>query len=110
MYTVVNHRHESHFACFDDAAEAFEFARRHGLVVTTGGNPIGWPIVTQILGRVHCGEPLKNAVRAVADAIKGGVKGWRKIDRKTRRQLLAHIVLTHRANAQLYRDVVFGNV
>jgi len=66
--------------------------------------------ISRIVGRCHVADSYRDVVRYFISRLKGQRKGWLKIDRKTRREILRTISICHQTNGAVYRKVMRGAV
>ena len=64
--------------------------------------------VDQIVGRCHVGDSHRKVIRYVISRLSNKHRGFRKMDRITRRFLLRAVIKSHDQNRAVYRDVVSG--
>ncbi len=65
-------------------------------------------VVSMIVGRRHVGEGYLSVVRYVLSRLRGGRKSFLACDRESRRELISHIIKTHRQNRRIYTQVTGG--
>ena len=65
-------------------------------------------IVAQIVDRQHVGASNREVIRALASAMKGGPRGWYKIDRTQRRKWMRQAIYQHGKNLGVYMYVMGG--
>lgn len=64
--------------------------------------------VSMIVGRRSVGEDYLSVVRYVLSRLKGGRRAFLASDKESRRELLSHIIKTHRRNRNVYTQVTGG--
>ena len=65
-------------------------------------------ILRQIINRCHVGDSFFSVIRDAVSRLKDGRKTFLAMPAKHRRRFLDICVKTHRANWELYRDVMGG--
>lgn len=65
-------------------------------------------LVNMMVDRLHVGQSNRAVLRYVASRIKGGVSGFLRLSKATRRNLMLCALERHTNNRDLYRSVMSG--
>jgi len=68
------------------------------------------PIIEQVVSRCHVGESNRAVIKYVISRLKCGRRTWTKLPRTIRRAAMLQAIAVHRANRQLYSDVMTGRL
>jgi len=63
-------------------------------------------MVRNIVGRCHVGKSNRQVIRYFISRLRRKYRTWRTIDRAERKQYLRWVIAAHRANRDLYADVM----
>lgn len=80
----------------------------HPLVYSEDHNETPTALIRQIVDRCHVGESNRAVIRYMASRIKGGVRGFLKLPRATRKSLMRQAFTRHKHNLQEYIMVMRG--
>lgn len=65
-------------------------------------------VVQMIVDREHVGASNREVLRSLVTSVKGGLRGWQKIDRRLRHQFMRQAIYAHGENLAMYCYVMGG--